>query len=166
MVNPASLDLCFSGRVCLPRPDWNNPRYVNQWAGKLRENPQSWQEMKTKMWGEVQEVETMVLMPGSFMLTDTPERFVFPENLAGQILLKSSWARVGLNHALAGWFDPGRPGFVGTATLEFFNVAPWPVLLTKGQPLVQMIFHECYPPAVGYDVKGNYNGQYEPTKSK
>lgn len=136
MVNPASLDLRWSGKYRLATP-----------AG----------------WGGVTEVDELKLQPGDFVLVDTLEYVTMPLNLCGNLMLKSSRGREGLEHLHAGFFDPG---FSGTATLELINVAPWPVVIKKGQPIVQLVFMECYPPAVGYDKTGRYNGQAEPQPAK
>jgi len=154
-VNPASIDLCFSGRYKKA-----SDKYHYSWPADFVEN---WTEIKNNLWGETIEEDNFIMYPGSLILADTLEYITMPQNLAGTLMLKSSLGRMGLEHLHAGWFDPG---FSGTATLELKNVAPWPVLLKKGQPIVQLIFYECYPPAVGYDQTGSYNGQSSPQPAK
>lgn len=166
--NGNSYDCRWSGKYIPPRPEWENysHRELSRIKAELYRNPGYWDELKKTFWADPIEVEYFVLMPGCFVLMDTIEYFRFPSNICGQLLLKSTPARLGFNHALAGWFDAGSPGFHGTATLEVCNWAKWPLMLRKGQPFVQMVFHECYPPAVGYDQKGSYNGQSEPQPAK
>jgi deoxycytidine triphosphate deaminase len=50
------------------------------------------------------------MTPGAFMLASTRETFNLPNDIAIEYKLKSSLARNGMNHALAGWAIP-----VGTA---------------------------------------------------
>lgn len=164
MVNPASLDLRWSGNFKLPDDLWHMcAADISDLAHRMDSGEDDWQEVKGKFWGELRNDETLVLLPQSFVLVDTMEFVTMPQNLCGNLMLKSSRGREGLEHLHAGFFDPG---FSGTATLELVNVAPWPVAIKKGQPLVQLVFMECYPPAVGYDQTGRYNGQAEPQPSK
>jgi len=164
-VNPASIDLCFSGRYRMANSTLYDDLNVSL-AGQILEDngAGAWESMKGFLWSSQVECESFfVLYPGQLILADTLEYITMPQNLSGTLMLKSSLGRVGLEHLHAGWFDPG---FSGTATLELKNVAPWPVLLKKGQPIVQLIFYECYPPAVGYDQTGRYNGQSSPQPAK
>lgn len=46
------------------------------------------------------------LQPGQFILASTIEMFNLPHDIACEFKLKSSIARAGLNHLLAGWADP------------------------------------------------------------
>ena len=63
------------------------------------------------------------LAPGQFCLAATAETFYLPDNIAAEFKLKSSLARAGLNHALAGFADPGWTGSV--LTLELTNTLRW-----------------------------------------
>jgi len=49
-----------------------------------------------------------LLEPHTFVLATTIETVAIPDNARGVIYLKSSAARAGLNHALAGFIDPGK----------------------------------------------------------
>ena len=51
-----------------------------------------------------------LLMPGHFCLAETLEIFNIPDDISCQFVLKSSRARDGVNHLLAGWIDPGYYG--------------------------------------------------------
>jgi dCTP deaminase len=97
------------------------------------------------------------LVPGQFVLAELVERFNMPNHLAAQFALKSSRAREGLGHLLAGWIDPG---FSGTLTLELKNerqlqrIPLWP-----GMRIGQIIFEEMRStPLVSYRECGHYNG--------
>src|SRR5262245_7790124 len=58
--------------------------------------------------------QDVIVPPHGFLLASTVERFDMPDDLAGTVRDKSSWARIGL--AVQNTFlDPGWPGYV---TLE------------------------------------------------
>lgn len=101
----------------------------------------------------------------SFVLGVTQERFKFNNTTVGRLEGKSSLGRLGLCiHATAGFFDPG---FEGTATLELFNMAPYPIKLTPGMLIAQMSFHRTTSTVeVPYGAIGRYQGQTLPTVSK
>ena len=62
-----------------------------------------------------------LLHPGEFLpCRDAFEKIRVPERLSAQFVLKSSRAREGYQHLLAGWIDPGWVG--GRLTLEIKNI--------------------------------------------
>lgn len=101
--------------------------------------------------------KSVQLAPGQFCLAATQEIFNLPENIAAEVKLRSSWARRGLNHLLAGWCDPGWYG--SALTLEFHNVRPFSITLQKDDSPVQMVFFSLSTPAGKYSYrnKGRYN---------
>lgn len=106
--------------------------------------------------------EQFVINPGDAILASTTEYICMPETHAGTIYLKSSLARLGLDHALAGWIDPG---FEGEITLELH--AHRPVILTRGQRICQLVLSEMIArPAISYKVRGRYNKQRGPTEAR
>lgn len=94
---------------------------------------------------------------GQFVLGQTMERFNIPKDIAAQFLLKSSRAREGLNHLLAGFIDPGFHGSV--LTLELHNVRQLhPVALWPGMRIGQIVFHRMSAePQACYAQTGRYN---------
>lgn len=131
-INPASIDLCLA-------PQWID----------LRRDVQS-------------EMATIHLEPGDAILASTMEYICLPRRAAAMVLLKSSLARKGLDHALAGWIDPG---FEGTLTLELH--AHRPITLLAGQRIVQMVvFSMAQVPQRAYGETGRYQGQTGPTKAR
>jgi dCTP deaminase len=98
------------------------------------------------------------LVPGQFVLAETIELFNMPDYLSAQFALKSSRAREGLQHMLAGWIDPGFYG--SRLTLELKNVRQlhripvWP-----GMRIGQIVFMQMtHKPVVSYRECGHYNG--------
>lgn len=107
------------------------------------------------------------LLPQSFVLVSSKEIFNLPSNIAAEYKLKSSLARVGLNHLLAGWCDPGWTN--SKLTLELHNVCQYHTLvLAPGMKIGQMVFWECepVPDNVLYSNVGQYNNQTHTTPSK
>lgn len=107
------------------------------------------------------------LRPGEFALAETREVFNLPDWIACEFKLKSSLARAGLNHVLAGWADPGFND--ATLTLELMNCLQRNSLgLKPGMKIGQMVFWqgERVPADSSYAVLGRYNGQRGATESK
>jgi dCTP deaminase len=105
-----------------------------------------------------------LLRPGQFILAETIEIFNLPLNISAEYKLKSSMARIGLEHLNAGWCDAGWHGSV--LTMEFRNLTTFhEIELCYGDRIGQMVFFEHDP--VEYDdsyaVRGRYNGQKEVT---
>ena len=99
-----------------------------------------------------------LLAPGEFILAHTIEMFNLPNNIVCDFKLKSSSARMGLNHALAGWADPGWNG--SSLTLELYNInRHHPIILRPGDRIGQMLFYRVdpVPENRSYATRGRYN---------
>jgi dCTP deaminase len=99
-----------------------------------------------------------VIRPGEFILAQSSEVFFLPRDVAAEYKLKSSMARVGLDHANAGWADPGWRGSV--LTLELKNITrETPIRIRPGDAIGQMVFFRCteVPVDASYAVRGRYN---------
>jgi dCTP deaminase len=99
------------------------------------------------------------LMPGEFVLAHTQQAFNLPLSLTAQFHLKSSAGRVGLQHALSGWCDPGWNKSV--LTLELTNSTRYtPIIIRPGDRIGQMTFIRipAIPAENGYGRRGRYNG--------
>lgn len=98
------------------------------------------------------------LVPGQFVLAQTIEVFHLPETISAQFVLKSSRARSGIEHLMAGYCDPGWHGSVLTLELhnsrQLHRVGLWP-----GMKIGQMVFHTMSSaPLKSYAKTGHYNG--------
>ena len=98
-----------------------------------------------------------LLQPDEFCLAETIETFNLPDTISCQFVLKSSRARSGLNHLLAGWCDPGWHGSKLTLELKnerrFHDIALYPNL-----KIGQMVFHFMSEvPVRSYRQTGHYN---------
>lgn len=102
------------------------------------------------------------LAPGEFVLAQSREKFNLPNNISAEYKLKSSMARLGLEHLNAGWCDAGWNGSV--LTLELKNMTRGHRIVIKaGDRIGQMVFykHQPVPADKSYAVRGSYNGDTE-----
>lgn len=111
--------------------------------------------------------DTLLLPPGGFALASTAQVFHLPNDIAGHYMLKSSLARAGMNHLLAGWADPGWHS--SALTLELLNVLRYHTMTLKaGDKIGQMVFWrgEEVPEQASYATRGQYNNDLKTTASK
>lgn len=137
LVNPASLDVRLGYELMVEVPDFPDLVPIDI-AGHTQANP-------------------FLLRPGEFVLGCTIETFWFPADVAGQFALKSTRARSGIEHLMAGYCDPGWSG--SKLTLELQNarkmheVPIWPEMR-----IGQIVLHRMSKvPAKDYSVVGHYN---------
>ena len=100
-----------------------------------------------------------LLRPGQFVLASSVEVFHLPDRIAAQFVLKSSRARSGLEHLMAGYCDPGWSG--SRLTMELHNSRQLhPVPIWPGMKIGQMVFHHlASAPLRSYLETGRYNDQ-------
>lgn len=115
-------------------------------------------------WIETSVKDAYDLAPGEFILAHTEETITIPQGCAAMVLLRSSAARAGYEHSLAGWCDPC---FKGQLTLELRNNCRFHHLpVQAGMRLCQLIVHKLDAQAVvHYGIRGNYQGQTGVTAS-
>ena len=145
MINPASLDVRLGENILIEQPE--SPEFVpHSIAGHTKEEP-------------------FMLQPHEFVLAETFECFSVPNVVAGQLALKSSRAREGIEHLMAGYVDPG---FKGRLTLELQNArAMHAVALWPGMRIGQIVFHKMsLLPNKDYSVTGRYQGELKVQASK
>lgn len=106
-----------------------------------------------------------MLQPHEFVLAETLEEFRLPDCIAGQLALKSSRAREGIEHLLAGYVDPG---YAGRLTLELQNARSMhAVPLWPGMRIGQIVFHTLTVlPSKDYSKTGRYHGDTQVQASK
>ncbi|CAH9016268.1 deoxycytidine triphosphate deaminase [Vibrio phage 150E35-1] len=101
-----------------------------------------------------------IMNPNDFILASTREIFNLPDWIAAEYRLNSSLGRVGLQHMLAAFADPGFND--ATLTLELHNtLSQHDLLIREGMKIGQMIFHRVkrVPKERSYASIGQYNGQ-------
>lgn len=151
LVNPASLDLRIGDIIQFENPEAKSFDDPGRWL----DADISWCDRANPLW----------LKPGEFVLAHSIEVFNLPNNIAGQFLLKSSRAREGYQHALAGWCDPGWHG--SHLTMELKNLSEhFSLPLYPGLRMGQVVFHEVMPPSACYATTGRYNGDLTAMPSK
>jgi dCTP deaminase len=159
--------LCESGMIQPFDPSLVNPASLDVRLGDwlLIESVEDQQWVPLSIANSSSE-DPYLLKPGQFVLAETFELFNIPNNLAAQFVLKSSRAREGLQHLLAGYIDPGWHG--SRLTLELKNirqlhsVGVWP-----GMKIGQIVFKQLSSrPLQSYAVTGRYNGDQTVTASK
>lgn len=145
LVNPASLDVRLGDNLLIE--DKQTPELQPfSIAGYTKEEP-------------------FMLQPHEFVLAETLEHFQIPNVVAGQLALKSSRAREGIEHLMAGYVDPG---YCGRLTLELQNARSLhPVPLWPGMRIGQIVFHKMsLLPNKDYSVTGRYQGDLKVQASK
>lgn len=104
---------------------------------------------------------TYTLGADEFGLFSTIEIVEVTPTIGAEVKGKSTWAREGLIIESAGWVDPG---FCGQLTLELKNISPFPLVLTAGKSIAQVVFHELRSRAMRpYGERGRYMNQHGPT---
>ena len=105
------------------------------------------------------ETSPHVLGPGEFILACTKEIFFLPSHISAKFMLKSSVARMGIDHLKAGWCDATWENAV--VTLELRNVLTYHgVEMRPDDRIGQLVFfcHEAVYECYHYSQKGSYNG--------
>lgn len=103
---------------------------------------------------------SLTIVPGDAILATTIEYVKIPSNCIGTLYLKSSLARQGLDHALAGLCDCG---FSGTLTLELHSHRP--ITIYAGQRIIQLVLqYTAGEPEHTYS--GRYQHQTGPTMAR
>ena len=137
LINPASLDLRLGDELMVEQEKHEQLMRVSI-AHNTKEDP-------------------FFLYPGEFVLGHTLEKFYVPSNIAGQFALKSSGARAGLEHLMAGYIDPGYWNSV--LTLELKNARKLaPIRLYPGMRIGQVVWQKMQSmPIKTYRETGRYN---------
>lgn len=136
---------------------------------KFAKKPSWWQRFKCwfkgveiePVWHEVRlfDSERFSFKPGFFYLCSTTEYIRVPDTHCAFVQMRSSLARKGLGHKMAGFIDPG---FEGQVTLELETHLP--VYATQNDRIVQIIY-ERLTEKTDRAYKGKYQGQQGPTEA-
>jgi dCTP deaminase len=151
LINGTSIDVTLGSRLLLERASGNGMHHIS-----LRDRD----ALHTRT--HDMDDDGYALYPGEFVLAHTEQVFNLPGDLSAEYKLKSSMARIGLEHLNAGWCDPGWNGSV--LTLELVNVSRFhTVRLHAGDRIGQVVFfrHQQVPRTASYAVRGRYNGDAE-----
>ena len=114
---------------------------------------------------DIRLMHAVTIMPGTYVLGSSLEKFNIPVDLAMRVLDKSSWARRGVfvQNTIA------EPGWNGFLTLEISNDSHEAVTILIGMPICQVTFEMLDEPTEA-PYTGKYQGQgpraYEWIKEK
>lgn len=100
--------------------------------------------------------DSVSIRPGSHFLVSTLEYVALPDDVVGQIWIRSSFARRGI----IGSFGAVDAGFHGNLTLSFLNAGTTTLELSKGDRIAQIVFNrmESKPDRNYGERSGNYQG--------
>lgn len=146
-INAASIDITLGDTFLVEAVDWDADGR-DLVSLRRRDKPKF-----------IEHTGKILLRPGAFCLAQTREVFNLPNNIAAEYKLKSSMARIGLEHLNAGWCDPGWNGSV--LTLELVNLLlDHDIELEAGTAIGQIVFFrgEPVPDDRSYAARGRYNG--------
>lgn len=87
---------------------------------------------------EINDVDSIILLPHSFMLGVSMEKVTIPRNVLATCMGKSSVARLGLTCSIT----PIEPSWFGYITLEIKNETDHPIRLYAGQGIMQLLFNQ------------------------
>jgi len=154
LVNAASIDVRLGEDILVECAPTFNKRDINL------------SEKQTPAMNPVDITEGYSVQPNMFFLAHTIEKFNLPDNISCQFMLKSSIARAGLEHMMAGWCDSGFHN--SHLTLEFKNMLSYHTLQLKaGMKIGQMIFYKHADVGdLSYAKKGRYNNSEGVVESK
>ena len=86
---------------------------------------------------ELSDGESVTIRPGQVVMTRIYERFRIPDNYAGKIEGRSSYARIGLAiHCTGDFINPGWHGYM---PLQLFNASPFPIKVLPFLPICQLM---------------------------
>lgn len=153
LINSASLDLRLGNKILVERlPAETKETGMSRVVSLTNKDQLTMEEV------DISE-RPFHLRPGQFILAHTVEKFHLPLHISCEYKLKSSMARIGLEHLNAGWCDAGWNNSV--LTLEFRNLTTFhEIELCAGDKIGQMIFFPHAPVELdqSYAVRGRYNG--------
>ena len=102
----------------------------------------------------------LLLAPGYPVVVTTAETVNFPSTLAGELVLKSSMGRMGIDMCKAGWIDPGFRGSLSVTLYSHVHAR-----LELGQRFIQIKFYRMdrVPEQI---YRGRYQDQAGPTLAR
>ena len=154
LVNHAEA-LGFSSELCGPSSvDLRLGGFV-RWVYAAPHDSGEWNEFDFEKAG----YPSVLFAPGCFYLCTTQEYVKVPPSHCALINMRSSWARQGLGHKMAGFVDPG---FEGQITLELETAILLNIQI--GTPLVQLIYMRLTE-ETAKPYAGKYLGQHGPTRA-
>lgn len=126
-IGGASVDLTLAGRFWV---------FKNKYANSHR--PVDLSKVSFTEATEEVKQKSIVLSPGQIVLGITKERIKLPANIMGSLEGRSRYARMGLAvHITSALVQPGSDNH---QVLEIVNFAPFPVKVSEGMRISQVVF--------------------------
>ena len=138
-IQPCSIDIRLSNIFWMPvskRPIWNP--FVRRQTIDLRKSKLA-EISPRRHWRSItlSSTECLTIKPGEMLLGRTYERFTMPPYLSGQIIGRSSFARMGLSvHCSSGFINPGWQGHM---PLQLVNSGPHTIKVFPFLPVCQLV---------------------------
>jgi len=145
-VNASSLNVTLATKFLLEKRD-------NNTVSGLHYNALEFSKRQSPAFTEVE--GGVYLTPGAFCLASIVEKVNLPADIACHVLLRSSAARMGLEHSLAGFVEGT---FSGHLTLELHNVLKYHTIhIRSGDSVCQLVFQRTHAIPNGQHYKGKYS---------
>jgi dCTP deaminase len=159
-------ELCEQGLVEPYAPELVNPASLDVRVGNyLMEETEDGSLYRVSLGDVFSQTQPYRVLPGQSLLVETLEVFHMPDDVAAQVVLKSSRVREGWSLGLGGWVDPGFNNSVLTLRLrndcQYRSLTIW-----SGMKLAQLCFSRMELPEVSYRQVGNYNNARTVTPSR
>ena len=129
-IQPASIDLCLSNVFW--EPIKKNTIDLRK-SSLLELSPRRYWKKRI-----LRESESITLKPGKLLLGRLASKLTIPNDCAGKIVGRSSFARLGLTIHCTGNFI--NPGYRGHMPLQLYNHSPNPIKIFPYIPICQVIF--------------------------
>lgn len=137
-VGPESVDLHLDGRFTTLETR-GMIEYID-----LAEQNQHFRSGKVGMWTNTLDAEFYIIHPGRVVIAYVQEYIKLPDNLAGRVDGRSTFAQLGLQVESAGLIHAGWEGHL---VLELSNLGDVPIRVSKGLPICQVSFYPLSSPA-------------------
>jgi len=158
-INACSLNVTLGKEFLVEKPDYNRS------VSGIHFGSLKFADRQSPTFNKVEGVVS--LAPQEFCLASIIEKINLPEDIACHVLLRSSAARMGIDHSLAGWADCGYSGHL---TLEIKNLLRFhSISLFTGDQICQLVFHRTYPVPLNHTYgfkSGKYSGDVGPQTVK
>jgi dCTP deaminase len=157
LLNAASLDIRLGMELLIerPNPEWTPETPQDGLVEVVLRNREPLKMARHNL----KDHGPFKLYPGEFILAHSHEVFNLPNHISALYCLKSSMARIGLEHLNAGFCDAGWNG--SSLTLELKNITRYHVIVLQYLDKIgQMCFfkHKVVKQEHSYATRGRYNG--------
>ena len=117
---------------------------------RIKQKIEFYQGLNGMRWVSIQEGNKKKLLNGSFIIASAMEEFDMPDDLAGIVHDKSTWARRGLSV----FNTVVESGWKGHLTLELVYHGQEKLVIPAGSGIAQVVFHKTV-------CKAAYSGRYQ-----